>query len=283
MDKAEYTYHRQTTTLLENILSRVRFPQSRPILDIFIKKSIYLAQGIVADIGCGLGENDIYLASNMERQIVGIDVDKSALSLAQSALRSIKGTRYIHYVLASATDLPFCQKCAESAVSFQVLEHLEDPTIGLCEINRVLKSTGKLLISTPVTSHAPLSINHFESRFLGRLTLDIYSGHLHRFVPTWLAKRIIACGFNIDYLRFASQYVPPLFGYVISLRSRHVVRKRKEPPDMKYDLLAQVLSFWLTLKDSTIMLFSVLESTIFARCPFGSDIIVIATKTRETS
>jgi len=50
-------------------------------------------------------------------------------------------------VFFDGTSIPSTNNCFDSVVCFEVLEHLEDPTTILEEINRAIKDHGSILIS----------------------------------------------------------------------------------------------------------------------------------------
>ena len=53
-------------------------------------------------------------------------------------------------VVCSALDLPFADGQFETVVSTEVLEHVSDPLRALCEMRRVLRPRGCLVLSTPM-------------------------------------------------------------------------------------------------------------------------------------
>jgi SAM-dependent methyltransferase len=99
--------------------------------------------GIILDIGCGLGYwLDVYgddFAIN-----AGIDSDDVALkaNIANGHRNMMKG---------DASRLPFKNNSVDVIICSEVLEHLEDglDQNALCEMDRVLKSDGKLLLTVP--------------------------------------------------------------------------------------------------------------------------------------
>ncbi len=52
-------------------------------------------------------------------------------------------------VISDALDLPFSAGVFDSAVLFQVLEHLKNPGKGLDELHRVVKSKGLIIMTVP--------------------------------------------------------------------------------------------------------------------------------------
>jgi len=95
--------------------------------------------GRILDLGCGSGHGTALLAESHAR-VVGLDrvrPDRGSLGRA-------------HFVRADLDGgLPFAPGCFELVVSFQVIEHLEDPTRYLDAIARLLARDGVALLTTP--------------------------------------------------------------------------------------------------------------------------------------
>lgn len=95
-----------------------------------------LCSGRVLDIGCGRQPLRQFLRS--ECDYVGLDHPQTG-SLYESRPS-------IH---ADARSLPFPDQAFDTVVCLEVLEHLSEPHEALCEARRVLKSDGRMILSTP--------------------------------------------------------------------------------------------------------------------------------------
>ena len=93
-------------------------------------------KGRMLDVGCGKKPYYNILSKQCE-QYIGIEYVDSLHSLTQVD------------VIGDALTLPFKDTCFDSAVSFQVMEHVRDPLKFLSEIYRVLKPNSYLLLMTP--------------------------------------------------------------------------------------------------------------------------------------
>lgn len=91
-------------------------------------------RGKLLDVGCGRKPyKDTYFAT--ATSYVGID------HLTENSQPDI---------VASALDLPFDDKSFDTVVCTEVLEHIPDPLRVLCEMHRVLKPSGYLILTTPM-------------------------------------------------------------------------------------------------------------------------------------
>lgn len=98
----------------------------------------------IADVGCGRG----WLAKpllDFDRTVVSIDVSYTNVATVLQKYPS----EYHYGVVADGYYLPFKDKTFDCIVASEVIEHLEKPSLFIAELFRVLKSGGKLILSTP--------------------------------------------------------------------------------------------------------------------------------------
>lgn len=97
---------------------------------------------LVLDVACGSGLGFEHLVPAASA-VVGCDVSAEALHEARrSQYPAI-------LVQATGSQLPLGSNKVEVVMSFETIEHLEDPRGFLSEVSRVLKPEGVLLLSTP--------------------------------------------------------------------------------------------------------------------------------------
>ena len=96
------------------------------------------------DMGCGAGDGTHHLAG-IARTVVGVDLSEDAVAYASTHHRAPN----LRYDAGNVTDLPYEDESFEAAVSFKVLEHLEDPEELVLQAKRLLKSDGVFVVSTP--------------------------------------------------------------------------------------------------------------------------------------
>ncbi len=104
-------------------IQRAKRPQSRRILD----------------LGCGTGYGTAELADALP-QVVAIDRISPDPAARHAAA---------HFVRADLNAIPLAPRSFDMVVSFQVIEHLEDPTFYLDAIARLITPEGCALITTP--------------------------------------------------------------------------------------------------------------------------------------
>jgi SAM-dependent methyltransferase len=103
---------------------------------------------VVLDVGCSNGAH-LARAALRCRSIVGMDYDLRQLPVAARTIRE-RGLRNAWVFAWDITgSFPFADGAFDAALFLDVIEHLE-PRVGvLREIHRVLRDTGRLLVSGP--------------------------------------------------------------------------------------------------------------------------------------
>ena len=99
---------------------------------------------VILDAGCGEGYGSNLLAE-VATKAIGIDISREAIRHA----REKYSRENLHYYVTDVVNMDFADNTFDVIVSFQVIEHLNNPLKFLKEIKRVLKKGGWAIISTP--------------------------------------------------------------------------------------------------------------------------------------
>jgi SAM-dependent methyltransferase len=97
----------------------------------------------VLDAACGTGYGCDILTSSGASEVTGVDLDEAAVASARRAAPRARIEQ------ADVRKLPFDENAFDLAVSFETIEHLEDPEPLLDELARVLAPEGLLAVSSP--------------------------------------------------------------------------------------------------------------------------------------
>lgn len=95
-------------------------------------------QGRALDVGCGVGDMLAYRPNT-----VGVDINPKTVEWCK--------TQGFEASLMEQDRLPFEDKSFDSLILDNVLEHIEQPSAMLVEINRVLVAKGMLIVGVPGT------------------------------------------------------------------------------------------------------------------------------------
>ncbi len=106
------------------------------------------------DIGCGSGELLFYIKNNLDRKgkFVGVDISQNMLKKGLSTIRDFD----IDFILADMTDVPIKDSSFNNVICNHSLYHSLNIRKTLSEFKRILKSDGKIIITTGSKFNRPL-------------------------------------------------------------------------------------------------------------------------------
>ncbi|MCJ7579927.1 MAG: class I SAM-dependent methyltransferase [Candidatus Aminicenantes bacterium] len=180
---------------------------------------------IVLDLGCAQGILSYFLRKKGGLW-VSADLD---LINCKTSLALLKN----NIVQIGADSLPFKDASFDKVVSLDYLEHLDNDSGCLEEINRILKKDGELLLATPRTGKVYL-LNKLRP-FLG-MKMEFYGHKREGYSLKDLDKKLDATGFvsvqHKSFSRFFSEFLELLLNFLyiklyeskdpIGLRDGHI-------------------------------------------------------------
>jgi len=213
----------------------------------------------VLEIGCGTGNVLRVLEQECTGgSVVGIDLFLEGLRYARHRTGAllVQGD-----MRASPFGVPFDLICL-----FDVLEHLPNDHQILCDLQDMLTENGRLLITVP--AH-PCLWSYFDEA----------SGHCRRYKPVALKSKLIATGYQVEYL---TQYMTLTFPWVWLRRrvAKMIAHCSKVNSMRSHELALRELRITPVLNDLLAFLLS-LETHVLARrysLPIGTSLLAVARK-----
>lgn len=98
----------------------------------------------ILDIACGTGYGSYILSQKKHRKITSVDISKDAIKFA----RKYYNRKNINYI-ENSIELYRSNEKFEAIISYETIEHLEDPYKALKSFAQFLKSSGTLYVSFP--------------------------------------------------------------------------------------------------------------------------------------
>jgi len=100
---------------------------------------------VVLDIASGSGYGSNLLSMYGAKKIIGVDVSKEAVDYCKNKYPNVD------FLEGNVSRIPLEDASVDVVVSFETIEHVseKDQILFMLEVKRVLKSDGKLIISTP--------------------------------------------------------------------------------------------------------------------------------------
>ena len=132
--------------LMETIVERLAFQHWRESLWTNIEGERIL------EVGVGTGKNFPYHPKGAK--VTGVDISERMLARAKE--RCPSSSADVDLTLMDAQQLGFADDTFDSAVATFVFCSVPDPVLGLKEINRVVKPSGRVLLLEHVRVNAPI-------------------------------------------------------------------------------------------------------------------------------
>ncbi len=218
--------------LLKFLLSTVKIPKEARLID----------------IGCGVGSN-LGLLQSLGFKLIGVDSEIYSLAYAKRRFPTIP------LINGNLLKLPFKTNSIDLVIATDILEHLEEDTLGLREIYRVLKWKGEVLFTVPAFN------------FLWGIQ-DVVGMHKKRYSRSELIEKIEQQGFKIlktSYFNFLL-FFPILF-------TRRLVHLLGLTIESENQINLPIINIFLT------KLFSIEAHILrYFTFPFGVSIFCIAQK-----
>ena len=143
----------------------------------------------LVDVGCSSGPLVADLLKAGFQDVHGVDISELAVGMAHR--RGLPSVRRME-----ATQIDFPDGHFDAVIASDIIEHLRDERVALCEWSRILKPQGKLLIFAPA----------FELLWSQH---DVANRHFRRYTGSRLRKALLDAGFSVKRLAYWNSGIFP--------------------------------------------------------------------------
>lgn len=178
----------------------------------------------ILEVGCGNGYY-LNLLNNLglDLTLVGLDNDARALKDAKKIIENNK----VKLFLADAGNLPFDDNSFDKVILSEVIEHIENESQVLSEINRVLNPGGAMVLTTCNVDYPFLwdPVNFCLQRLLKThiktgFWAGIWNQHLRLYRINALNKFIKKSKFKVEVSEFLTRWCLPFNHYLVNFIAR---------------------------------------------------------------
>lgn len=160
----------------------------------FFESAEGAAGDTVLDLGCGYGGRLVALARLAARRAIGLEVKEDLVAAASHFARE-KGCHHAHFLAGAGEAMPLADATVDAIVSYDALEHVQNPERCLAECLRVLRPGGQCFLVFPpyyhptgshlegYVSRLPYANVLFPSRVLIRAVDEVLAERGDRFKP----------------------------------------------------------------------------------------------------
>jgi ubiquinone/menaquinone biosynthesis C-methylase UbiE len=179
---------------------------------------------LVCDVGCGDG----CIADRVNKTaggVVGLDVSDVRAGRVQE--------RGIAAVCGDAASMPFGKDKFDRIMCSEVIEHVVEPESALTEINRVLKNSGKAVLTVPLNEVLGTTLLDVPDEELSRLNwvqiskeYGVKKAHLESYSEESFLELVKRCGFKVEEVDYTYDYTvrPGLVFNLILGRWRRLIK-----------------------------------------------------------
>ncbi len=131
----------------------------------------------LVDVGCGAGDDLLYLASSspFPLRLTGVDPERTSLAAARKRAEGLGGE--ITFLEGSFAGLPLESDVADVIRCDRVFQHLTDPMAALAEMMRVVKPGGRVVVVD--VDWGSLVLDHPSPALTDRILSYICTSHVN--------------------------------------------------------------------------------------------------------
>ena len=201
------------------------------LCDFMIEKGALNKSKIILDIGCGYGEQDLYLYSKIRKNMYCLDISPEQISYFKKNIIKHTLQRKLKAFVGNATELPFASNSFDTVLSIESAFHYNLRTDFFKEARRVLTPSGKLVIADIVLNESTITLPiAICQKAFGIPTKNLITKHKWR-------EQLENMGYTVTLYDITEKTFVPYFIHFIN----------NYPCDyILYSMFLQYISSWIT-------------------------------------
>ncbi|MDD5449069.1 MAG: class I SAM-dependent methyltransferase [Candidatus Omnitrophica bacterium] len=203
-DITNYDYYKARLLLTQKELYNP--VTTKRYVNLLTRLTQYRKNNAILDIGCGEG-HFLCMAKEMNWNVKGIELAEHAVKICQKFNLDVTCSEFLE------SDLP--SDHYDVVMMSEVLEHITRPKEYLVEVNRVLRTGGILIMTTP-------NFNCITRILLQAKWSLIHNEHLFYFTPASIKKMVSDTLFRILEFRITHINLPELYNFVVNKKSGRI-------------------------------------------------------------
>ena len=121
-------------------------------MDRFTKEEMFLDKEVL-DMGCAAAGKSLYFVSLGAKHVTGVDIVEHYRSEAEQMAEQLGFSDRFTFVLGSAYEMPFEDKCFDTVIMNDFMEHVDNPSAAIKEAMRLVRPGGRIFINFPPYYH----------------------------------------------------------------------------------------------------------------------------------
>jgi 2-polyprenyl-3-methyl-5-hydroxy-6-metoxy-1,4-benzoquinol methylase len=131
----------------------------------------YCKGKVVLDAACGTGYGSAHLANSGAKKVIGVDISEKAI---EEARRNYGNIENLDFVCLSVHELDKLKQSFDLLISFETIEHIENPDTFLRDVIRILKKGALALISSPNLNYYLTPEGHINPHHLSEMSYETF-------------------------------------------------------------------------------------------------------------
>ena len=176
-----------------------------------LKKGDFKNSKRILDVGCGLGEQDIYWIKHITGKITCIDICEELINRADKLVKKKNLQNRIEVEQGNACKLKYDDKSFDTVISLESAFHYNERSNFLKESYRVLEDDGKLVLADLLIPENKIDIFNSKFQEIFIKLMDIPKANLK--TPNELKEELEEIGYEVEMHDITDRTFKPFYKF----------------------------------------------------------------------